>query len=99
MLYVLIGRDSPNSLAARSGARPAHLLRVQQLQDAGRLILAGPLPAIDSIDPGPAGFVGSLIVAEFESIEAARLWADADPYVVAGVYHTVEIYPFKKVLP
>ncbi len=99
MLYVLIGRDAPNSLAARAVARPAHLLRVQHLQDLGRLVLAGPLPAIDSIDPGPAGFVGSLIVAEFESIAAARLWANDDPYVAAGVYQNVEIYPFKKVLP
>ena len=99
MLYVLLGRDSPHSLAARVAARSAHLARLHSLQDANRLILAGPLPAIDSPDPGDAGFVGSLIVAEFENIAAARAWADADPYVAAKVYREVEIYPFKKVLP
>ena len=99
MLYVLLGRDSPDSLAARVAARSAHLARLHILQDAGRLILAGPLPAIDSPDPGNVGFVGSLIVAEFENIAAARAWADADPYVAAKVYREVEIYPFKKVFP
>ena len=99
MLYVLLGRDSPNSLAARMGARSAHLARLQQLRDANRLVLAGPLPATDSLDPGELGFVGSLIVAEFENLAAARAWADADPYVTAKVYREVEIYPFKKVLP
>lgn len=99
MLYVLLGRDSPDSLTARVAARSAHLARLQVLQEAGRLILAGPLPAIDSPDPGDAGFVGSLIVAEFENIAAARAWANADPYVAAKVYREVEIYPFKKVLP
>jgi uncharacterized protein len=99
MLYVLIGRDAPMSLVARAATRPAHLARLQHLQDAGRLILAGPLPAIDGNDPGSAGFVGSLIVAEFESIEAAKGWANADPYVAAGVYENIEIYPFKKVFP
>ncbi len=99
MLYVLLGRDSPNSLEARVAVRSAHLARLQVLQDAGRLVLAGPLPAIDSSDPGASGFVGSLIVAEFETIAAARAWADKDPYVAAKVYREVEIYPFKKVLP
>jgi uncharacterized protein YciI len=99
MLYVLLGRDSPHSLDARVAARSAHLARLHILQDAGRLIVAGPLPAIDSPDPGNAGFVGSLIVAEFENIAAARAWADSDPYVAAKVYREVEIYPFKKVLP
>ena len=99
MLYVLIGRDLPNSLDARLAARSEHLARLHLLQNAGRLTLAGPLPAVDSPDPGAAGFVGSLIVAEFENIAAARAWADADPYVAAKVYREVEIYPFKKVLP
>lgn len=99
MLYVLIGRDSPDSLTARMGARSAHLARLQQLHEANQLVLAGPLPAIDSPDPGALGFVGSLIVAEFENLAAARAWADADPYVAAKVYREVEIYPFKKVLP
>ena len=99
MLYVLFGRDLPNSLDARASARSAHLARLHELQDAGRLLLAGPLPAIDSLDPGMHGFVGSLIVAEFENIAAARAWADCDPYIVAKVYREVEIYPFKKVLP
>ena len=99
MLYVLIGRDSPDSLTARMGARSAHLARLQQLHEANHLVLAGPLPAIDSPDPGALGFVGSLIVAEFENLAAARAWADADPYVAAKVYREVEIYPFKKVLP
>ena len=99
MLYVLLGRDVPNSLEARMAARGAHLARLHVLQDAGRLILAGPLPAIDSADPGADGFVGSLIVAEFENMAAARAWADADPYVAGNVYREVEIYPFKKVLP
>ncbi len=99
MLYVLLGRDSPHSLDARVATRSAHLARLHRLQDAGRLILAGPLPAIDSPDPGTLGFVGSLIVAEFENIAAARAWADEDPYVAAKVYREVEIYPFRKVLP
>ena len=99
MLYVLLGRDLPNSLEARVGARSAHLARLHELQDAGRLVLAGPMPAIDSPDPGSNGFVGSVIVAEFENLVAARAWADADPYVAAKVYRDVEIYPFKKVLP
>lgn len=99
MFYALIGRDHPGTLEARLAARPAHLERLHALQAEGRLLLAGPLPAIDSADPGPAGFVGSLVVAEFASLEAARTWADADPYVAAGVYAGVEIHPFRKVLP
>lgn len=99
MLYAIVGEDIPNSLDQRLGARPAHLQRLTQLQDAGRLLLAGPCPAIDSIDPGPAGFSGSLIVAEFASLADAQAWADADPYVAAGVYASVSVKPFKKVFP
>jgi uncharacterized protein YciI len=99
MLYALVGEDHPGSLDARLAARPAHVERLKALQEAGRLILAGPFPAIDSPDPGPAGFSGSLIVAEFDSLEAARAWADADPYIAAGVYAGVSVKPFKKVLP
>ena len=99
MLYAIIGQDQPSSLENRLAARPAHLARLQALQEQGRLVLAGPFPAIDSPDPGPAGFSGSLIVAEFASQEDARIWADADPYVDAGVYTHVEIKPFRKVFP
>lgn len=99
MLYAIIGEDRPGTLDQRLASRPAHLERLQALQAEGRLILAGPCPAIDSPDPGPAGFTGSLIVAEFASLEAARAWADADPYVATGVYANVTIKPFKKVLP
>ncbi|TXH78954.1 MAG: YciI family protein [Thiothrix sp.] len=99
MLYVIIGEDHPDSLAKRLAARPAHLERLQALQAQGRLILAGPNPAIDSNDPGEAGFTGSIIIAEFESLTAAQAWADADPYVAAGVYQQVSVKPFKKVLP
>lgn len=99
MLYTIVGEDRSDSLAARLEARPAHVERLKQLQDEGRLILAGPFPAIDSPDPGPAGFSGSLIVAEFTSLEVAQGWADADPYVQAGVYAQVTVKPFKKVLP
>ncbi len=99
MLYAIVGEDYPDSLPARLAARPAHVERLQALQDEGRLILAGPCPAIDSPDPGPAGFTGSLIVAEFASLAAAQAWADADPYVAAGVYAKVSVKPFKKVLP
>ena len=99
MLYCIIGTDHPGSLPLRKQARPAHLQRLETLRDQGRLILAGPNPAIDSPDPGEAGFSGSLIVAEFESLEAARAWADADPYVAAGVYAEVSVKPFIKVLP
>lgn len=99
MLYMIQGEDNPGTLDKRLAARAAHLERLQALLAAGRLILAGPCPAIDSPDPGPAGFSGSLIVAEFASLEAARAWADADPYVAAGVYARVAVKPFKKVLP
>jgi len=99
MLYVINGEDRPDSLEQRMAARPAHLERLQALQAEGRMILAGPCPAIDSPDPGPAGFSGSLIVAEFASLAAAQAWADADPYVAAGVYAKVTVKPFKKVLP
>lgn len=99
MWYAIIGTDNSGSLAARKSARPAHLARLQQLQDAGRMLLAGPFPAIDAQDPGEAGFSGSLIVAEFESLEAAQSWAQADPYVDAGVYSQTSVKPFRKVLP
>ena len=99
MLYCIIGTDRPDSLPLRKQARPDHLKRLETLRDQGRLILAGPNPAIDSPDPGKAGFSGSLIVAEFDSLEAARAWADADPYVQAGVYAEVEVRPFLQVLP
>ena len=99
MLYAIIATDVANSLDARLAARPAHLERLNQLKDAGRIVLAGPNPAIDSNDPGAAGFTGSLIVAEFESLSAANAWAEADPYVAAGVYASVSVKPFKQVLP
>ncbi|WP_019025155.1 MULTISPECIES: YciI family protein [unclassified Thioalkalivibrio] len=97
MLYMIQGQDAPDSLDSRLAARPEHVARLQALHEAGRLVLAGPLPAIDSNDPGPAGFTGSLIVAEFPSLEAAHEWADADPYVAAGVYTSVDVRPFKQV--
>ncbi|WP_040262247.1 YciI family protein [Pseudomonas massiliensis] len=99
MLYAIIATDAEGSLAARLAARPAHLARLQALQDDGRLVLAGPHPAIDSNDPGTAGFSGSLIVAEFASLEAATGWAEADPYRAAGVYTQVVVKPFKQVFP
>lgn len=99
MRYAIVGQDNANSLEKRLSVRPAHLARLQQLQDEGRLLLAGPFPAIDSIDPGPAGFSGSLIVAEFASLSAAQAWAEADPYVAAGVYAQVSVKPFKQVFP
>ncbi len=99
MLYAIVARDVPNSAAARSGARADHIARLERLVAEGRLVLAGPFPAIDSPEPGPAGVSGSLIVAEFESLEAARDWADADAYVAAGVYAEVSVMPFKRVLP
>lgn len=99
MWYLILGTDVENSLAARLAARPAHLARLQALADAGRLKLAGPLPAIDAEDPGPAGFTGSVIVARFPSLDAAREWADADPYLAAGVYRQVDVRPFRPVLP
>ena len=99
MLYAIIGEDVPDSLALRQAARPAHVARLQQLQEQGRLLLAGPFPAIDSIDPGPAGMSGSLIVAEFPSLQDAEAWAGADAYVAAGVYASVSVKPFRKTLP
>lgn len=99
MLYAIVGEDRPDSLGARLAARPGHLARLQALQAEGRLLLAGPFPAIDSPDPGPAGFSGSLIVADFPSLAEAQAWADADPYIAAGVYAHVTVKPFKKALP
>ncbi|WP_288376164.1 YciI family protein [uncultured Pseudomonas sp.] len=99
MLYAIIASDVANSLEKRLAARPAHIERLQQLKAEGRVILAGPHPAIDSNDPGAAGFTGSLIVAEFDSLAAAQAWADADPYIAAGVYEQVVVKPFKQVLP
>ena len=99
MLYAIIAQDVENSLEDRLKARPDHLKRLEDLQDQGRLIIAGPHPAIDSDDPGQSGFTGSLVVAEFESLEAAQSWADSDPYVAAGVYAQVTVKPFKKVFP
>jgi len=99
MLYAIISQDVDNSLGKRKETRPAHLERLNALLDEGRLILAGPHPAIDCEDPGEAGFSGSLIVAEFESLDEAKTWADADPYRKAGVYASVEVKPFKKVFP
>jgi uncharacterized protein YciI len=99
MLYAIIASDVTNSLEKRLAARPAHIERLQQLKAEGRVVLAGPHPAIDSNDPGEAGFSGSLIVAEFDSLAAAQAWADADPYIAAGVYDSVIVKPFKQVLP
>jgi hypothetical protein len=99
MLYAIISQDKPGSLDARLRARPDHLARLETLRDDGRLVLAGPHPAIDSNDPGAAGFSGSLVVAEFDTLETAQAWADTDPYVAAGVYEKVIVKPFKKVLP
>ncbi|HYA37871.1 MAG TPA: YciI family protein [Candidatus Methylomirabilis sp.] len=99
MWYVINGTDVDNSLERRLSVRAAHLARLQQLKDEGRLLLAGPYPAVDSNDPGPAGFSGSLIVAEFDSLEDAQTWAKADPYVGASVYADVSVKPFRKVLP
>jgi hypothetical protein len=99
MFYAINGTDVEDSLERRLAVRAAHLARLQQLLTEGRLLLAGPYPAVDSNDPGPAGFTGSLIVAEFDSIEDAKAWANADPYVEAGVYAGVIVKPFRKVLP
>ena len=99
MLYALIGEDLPGSLPKRLEARPAHLARLEALKGAGRLVLAGPCPAIDSPDPGPAGFSGSLIVAEFTSLEEAMAWMADDPYVKQGVFASTSVRPFKRVLP
>lgn len=99
MLYAIMGEDIPNSQPKRASARPQHLERLEVLKAEGRLLMAGPFPAIDSENPGDAGFSGSLVVAEFESLDAAKAWADADPYVAAGVYQQVVVKPYKKVLP
>ncbi|MGD8511330.1 MAG: YciI family protein [Gammaproteobacteria bacterium] len=99
MLYAIIAEDEPDSGEARARARPQHLARLNGLKAEGRLLLAGPFPAIDCEDPGQAGVTGSLIVAEFESLQNASEWADRDPYVSAGVYHRVTVRPFRKVLP
>lgn len=99
MWYAIISEDVENSLAQRLAARPAHLQRLQELKDDGRLFAAGPHPAIDSMEPGEAGFTGSLVIAEFASLADAQQWADADPYIAAGVYQQVTVKPFKKVLP
>jgi len=99
MLYAITGKDAPGALAIRKRVRPGHLARAQRLVEEGRMVLAGPCPAIDSPDPGPAGFSGSVIIAEFESLEAARAWVAADPYVTAGVFASWDVRPFVKVLP
>ena len=99
MLYAIIGQDTDNSLDKRLAVRDGHLHRLNDLRDQGRLLIAGPFPAIDSEDPGQYGFSGSLVVAEFPSLDEAQRWADKDPYVAAGVYSTVLVKPFKKVLP
>ncbi|MCB1865677.1 MAG: YciI family protein [Chromatiales bacterium] len=99
MLYAIIAEDAPGTLEQRLAARPDHVARLLKLRDEGRLVLAGPHPAIDAEDPGPEGFTGSLIVAEFDSLEAARQWASDDPYRAAGVYDTVRVKPYRKVLP
>lgn len=99
MLYAIISEDHPGSLEKRKITRPAHLARLQQLSDEGRLFVAGPHPAIDNENPGEAGFTGSLVIAEFSSLDAAQQWADADPYCAAGIYANVIVKPFKKVLP
>ena len=99
MLYAIISEDVKDSLEKRMAARPDHLARLEKLRDEGRLVLAGPHPAIDADNPGDAGFTGSLVVAEFEDLDAARAWADADPYMIAGVYSKVIVKPFKKVFP
>lgn len=99
MWYAITGVDTPDSLARRQSVRPAHLDRLHRLRDEGRLLLAGPFPAIDAEEPGAAGFSGSLIVAEFADLAAAQAWADADPYATGGIYASVDVRPFRKVLP
>lgn len=99
MWYAIMAEDFPDSLAKRIATRPAHFSRIQALHNAGRLLLAGPLPAIDSNDPGPAGFTGSLVVAEFNNLEEAKAWANDDPFVHAGVYANIDVKPFRKSLP
>ena len=99
MLYIIIGEDRQDSLTARMAARPAHLERIQALLDQGRLIIGGPMPAIDSENPGEHGFLGSVIIAEFASLDDARAWAFADPYQLEGIFETLTVHPFKQVLP
>lgn len=99
MWYVIYAEDRADSLSARLGARPDHLARLHQLQSEGRLLVAGPCPAIDAADPGPAGFSGSVVIADFPSLAEAEKWASEDPYIMAGVYEKVTVKPFKKVLP
>ena len=99
MLYAIMGTDKEGSLQARLDSRPEHLARLQALLDEGRLVLAGPHPVIDSEDPGPSGFSGSLIVAEFPDLESARTWAEADPYNLNGIFSDIQVKPFRKVLP
>ena len=99
MWYAIVAEDVENSFEARMTARPAHLARLTELQSQGKLLLAGPFPAIDSLEPGPAGFSGSLIVAEFADLASAKNWAEADPFVIAGVYANVTVKPFRKTLP
>lgn len=99
MLYAIIGRDTPDSLAKRQASRPLHVARLQTLQAQGRLLLAGPFPAVDADEPGAAGFTGSLIVAEFPSLPEAQAWADAEPYLASGVYADVSVKPFRKTFP
>ena len=99
MWYVIYSKDREDSLQSRLAARPAHVARLEALLDQGRLLLAGPRPALDTADPGPAGFLGSLIVAQFDSLGEAQTWADADPYIESGVYESVEVSPFNRVMP
>ena len=99
MYYCIVGTDTEDSLARRMSVRDQHVARLKSLDEAGRLLLAGPFPAVDSEDPGQAGFTGSVIIADFESLEAAQAWADQDPYITSGVYADVMVKPFKKVLP
>lgn len=99
MLYIIIAYDHPDSLQKRGNARPAHVARLQALQDQGRLVIAGPMPAIDNDDPGPAGYRGSVMIVDFDNLEDARTWAEADPYVAAGVYARINIHPFRQTFP
>ena len=99
MWYVIYSKDRENSLQARQQTRSAHIARLEALLEQGRLLIAGPRPAMDASDPGPAGFLGSLVVAQFDSLEEAQAWADADPYVESGAYDSVEVSPFKRVMP
>ncbi len=99
MLYAIFGQDVPDSLDKRLGARPAHVARLQALQDEGRLLLAGPFPAVDATDPGPAGYTGTLVVAEFASLDEAEAWAQSDPYMTAGVFAQVAVRPFRQTFP